>query len=215
MRRISDQVEEIIRATPFLEAALDEGIINHAALARRLKRRIEAALLRRVSEPAVMMALRRLGPRLGRRTIRPPAARAPVVELTVRSGLIEFTFHRSATLRTQQRRLLTRLERFPEAFVTYTQGVTQAMLIVGASFERLVDEVFAGEHRVGVVRNLSAVVIRLARTVVKTPGAYYQILKELAWRNVNVIDVVSTYTELTILIEDHQVAAAFAALRGD
>jgi aspartokinase len=214
MRRISDLVEEMVRTTPFLEAALADGIINHSALARRLKGRIEKALLRKVSEPAVMMALRRLGPRLGRRVIRTTQSAPPLVELTVRSGLIEFTYHRSTTLRTQQRRLLTRLERFPDAFVTYTQGVTQAMLIVGASFEKVVEEVFAQERPVAVVRNLSAVVIRLTPAVVKTPGAYYQILKQLAWQNVNVVDVVSTYTELTIVIEDSQVAVAFAALRG-
>ncbi len=214
MRRISDLVEDIVRTTPFLEAALADGIINHSALARRLKGRIERALLRKVSEPAVMMALRRLGPRLTRRAIRAGRTGPPIVELTVRSGLIEFTFQRSLTLRTQQRRLLTRLERLPDAFVTYTQGVTQAMLIVGVNVEKIVDEVFARERRVAVVRNLSAVVIRLSPAVVKTPGAYYHILKQLAWQNVNVVDVVSTYTELTIVIHDSQVAVAFAALRG-
>lgn len=203
----------MVRTTPFLEAALADGIINHSALARRLKRPIERALLRKVSEPAVMMALRRLGPRLGRKTIRAARPEPPMAELTVRSDLIEFTYHRSATIRTQQRRLLARLERHPDAFVTYTQGVTQAMLIIGASFEPVVEEVFADEHRVAVLRHLAAVVIRLTPAVVKTPGAYYQILKQLAWQNVNVIDVVSTYTELTIVIEDSQVAVAFAALR--
>jgi hypothetical protein len=214
MRRISDLVEEQVRTSPFLEAALAEGIINHSALARRLKRPIEQALLRKVSEPAVMMALRRLGPRLGRRALKPTRAEPAMAELTVRSDLVEFTYHRSATIRTQQRRLLARLERHPDAFVTYTQGVTQAMLIVGTAFEPVVEEIFVDEHRVAVLRHLSAVVIRLTPAVVKTPGAYYQILKQLAWQNVNVIDVVSTYTELTIVIEDGQVAVAFAALRG-
>lgn len=212
MDRIADLVEAEVRRAPFLEAAMGEGIINLSALARRLRPRIERALVRKVSPSAVMMALRRLGPRTSRRLGRRDAAVA-LGEVTVRSGLMEFTFHNSATLRAKQGRFLARVAHVADAFVTYTQGVSQAMLIVNARFARQVEECFAGEHRVATMGDLSAVVLRLTPAVVRTPGAYYRILKQLAWENVNVVDVVSTYTEFTIVIEDRQVDIAFAALR--
>ncbi len=214
MRRIADLVEEEVRATPFLEAALAQGIINHSALARRIKPRLERTLLRPVSDAAVMMALRRMAPRLARRTGSRPRTPTRLGEITIRSGLVEITFHNSSTLRARQSRLLARLAHAPDAFVTYTQGVSQAMLIVSAGLQRIVDEVFRAERRVATVRDLSAVVLRLAPAIVKTPGVYYGILKQLAWRDVNVIDVVSTYTEFTIVLHDSEVNAAFAALRG-
>ena len=87
------------------------------------------------------------------------------------------------------------------------------MLIVSASCEPVVQEVFAGEHLTAKVRHLSAIVIRLPASTVKTPGVYYTILKQLAWRNVNVVDVVSTCTEFTIVLEDAEIDVAFSALR--
>jgi hypothetical protein len=45
-------------------------------------------------------------------------------------------------------------------------------------------------------------VLRLPPAIVKTPGAYYRILKQLAWENINLIDGVSTYTEFTIVLDD-------------
>lgn len=214
MDRISNIVEEEIRRTPFLEAALVDGIINHSALARRLRTRIERRLLRKVSVAAIMMALRRLATRIAKRTGGRTRAGPEVGELTVRSNLMEFTFRNSPTLRAKHRRLLGRLAHAPDAFVTYTQGVSQAMVIVSAGLERAVEESFAGEARVATLRNLSAMVLRLPPAIVKTPGAYYRILKQLAWENINVVDVVSTYTEFTIVLDDGQVSAAFAALRG-
>ena len=214
MDRISDIVEDEIRRTPFLEAALIDGIINHSALARRLRPRIERRLLRKASVAAIMMALRRLGTRIGKRTGGRARAGPELGELTIRSNLMEFTFRNSPTLRAKHRRLLGRLAHAPEAFVTYTQGISQAMLIVSAGLARVVEESFAGEARIATLRNLSAMVLRLPPAVVKTPGAYYRILKQLAWENINVIDVVSTYTEFTIVLDDSQVSAAFAALRG-
>lgn len=213
MERIADLVEAEIRRAPFLEWALAERIINHSALARRVRPRIERASGRRVSVSAVMMALRRLEPRATKRLGGREKSAASFGEVTVRSGLMEFTYHNSATIRTKQSRLLARIGRAPDAFATFTQGVSQGMLIVNSRFEPQVEECFAGEHRVAVLRDLSAVVLRLAPAVVRTPGTYYRILKQLAWDDINVIDVVSTYTEFTIVVEDHQVDRAFAALR--
>jgi hypothetical protein len=41
----------------------------------------------------------------------------------------------------------------------------------------------------------------------------YAILKRLAWQNLNVVDVVSTATEFTIVVSNEQVDQAFSALR--
>lgn len=213
MSTIADAVEREVRRLPFVEAALADGLINVSALARRLRPGLQRTLGRRISEAAVMMALRRLEPRITRRLAGPSRAGAAFSEITVRSDLCEFAFLSSPTVRAKQARLLARLGRVPDAFVTFTQGVSQAMLIVNARFEPQVDEIFAGELRVATVKGLSAIVLRLAPSVVRTPGAYYRILKQLAWDHVNVIDVVSTYTEFTIVIEDRQVDVAFAALR--
>jgi aspartokinase len=213
MLRVSDVVEEEVRRAPFLEAALADGIINHSALARRLRPGVERRLLRKVSVAAIMMAVRRLEPAVSRRLGGRRRSMPAVGDLTVRSNLMEFTFRSSPTLRASHRRFLGRLAHSSEGFVTYTQGVSQVMLIVSAGLERAVEEAFAGESRVATVKNLSALVLRLAPTVVETPGAYYRILNQLAWQDINVVDVVSTYTEFTIILDDGQVNAAFAALR--
>jgi aspartokinase len=159
------------------------------------------------------MALRRLAPHLAARG-RPPQTRtARPSDLTVRSNLVELTFHVSETIRGRHRRLLDRLARADDAFVTYTQGATEVMLMVSAALEKTVLEVFAGERLVAKVHDLSALVIRLSPGTVQTPGVYYAILKRLAWQNLNVVDVVSTSTEFTIVVANDEVDKAFAALR--
>ncbi len=213
MRRISDLVEAEVRASPFLEKALGDGIVNHSALARRIRPRIEKAMLERVSVAAITMALRRLRPAVLRRTgVRNPRV-GRIREITVRSDLVELTFHNSATIRERQRTLLGRLARAHDTFLTYTQGVSEVMLIVSSRAEKTVTEVMAGEQLMATVRSLAALVIRLGAEVVRTPGVYYGILKELAWQGVNVVDVVSTSTEFTIVVENAQVEVAFATLR--
>lgn len=213
MRRIADLVEAYVLETPLIEEHLSLGLINLSALARHLRPRIRKALLRPVSEASIMMALKRLAPRVAART-RPPVTRtARPSDLTVRSNLVELTFHTSDTIREKHRRLLNRADRVEDAFVTYTQGAAEVMLMVSAGLEKAALEVFAGERLVSRVRNLSALVLRLAPATVQTPGVYYAILKRLAWQDINVVDVVSTYTEFTIVVANAEVDAAFSALR--
>ena len=213
MVRISDLVEEYVLETPLVEEHLSLGLINLSALARHLQPRLRRALLRPVSEASIMMALKRLGPRFAARTRRPPTRTARPSDLTVRSNLVELTFHASDAIRDKHRRFVSRIHRSEDAFVTYTQGATEVMLMVSAGLEETVLEIFAGERLISRVRNLSAIVIRLAPSTVQTPGVYYAILKRLAWRNLNVVDVVSTCTEFTIVVGNDEVDQAFSALR--
>jgi hypothetical protein len=213
MKRISDLVEKYVLETPLIEEHLSLGLINLSALARHLRPRLRRVLLRPVSEASVVMALKRLGPRVAARTRRPTTRTARPSDLTVRSNVVELIFHASDAVRQKHGRLVSRIDRSERAFLTYTEGVTEVMLMVSAGLEKKVLEVFAGEHLVSRVRGLSAIVIRLAPESVQTPGVYYAILKRLAWLNLNVVDVVSTRTEFTIVVSSDHVDQAFATLR--
>ena len=209
MRRISDLVEAEVRNTPFLEDALTDGIINHSALARRLRPAIERELLRPVSQAAVMMAIRRVAPARRRK----PARSARLGQLTLRSHLTALTYQASPQSAAKVRRLFDRLSRRRREFVTYTQGVSEIMVVVSADAEDAAAEAMAGEHQIARLRHLAAIVIRLPQATVRRPGVYYGLLKQLAWRDINVVDVVSTFTEFTIVVEDSDVDGAFGALR--
>jgi hypothetical protein len=45
------------------------------------------------------------------------------------------------------------------------------------------------------------------------PGVYSFILKALAWEGLNVVEVVSTLNEFTIILDDKAIDAAFASSR--
>ena len=82
-----------------------------------------------------------------------------------------------------------------------------------ADFDTLIEKRFGKEKLVAKFHNLSSITIRLPKEVVYIPGVYYQVLKRLAWENINVIEVLSTYTELTVIVENKDVDQAFSTLK--
>ena len=46
----------------------------------------------------------------------------------------------------------------------------------------------------------------------ETPGVYYSILKQLAWEGINLVEVSSTYTELTLILHEKDINRAFSII---
>lgn len=212
MITVAEEIERIIASSPFVEEGLARGIINCSALAREIQPQLEEALLKDVSESAILMAIKRLASGLeGRRQGRISLLKE-MGDLTVRSNLTEFTFMRSDTIVATQKRLLDRIKNETDRFVTFTQGVFETTIIVSAILSGTVEKIFTGEKRIVRLDNLSAIIIKLPTETVSTPGVHYSILKQLAWQNINVVEVVSTYTELTVILDRGEVDRAFSAL---
>jgi len=206
-------VETLVRESPLLEEGLATGVLNLSALARRMRPEVERALRREVSDAAVMMALKRLAPRVEARDRAVVKLLRQMRDLTVRSNLVEFTFRSSPTLLERQRDLLQAIAKEQDAFLTATQGMFEVTLIASARLQDRIESVFRSERLVSRLGDLSAIVIPLPPKSVKTPGVHYTLLKQLAFHDLNVVEVVSTYSELTIVLAKEEVDRAFSILK--
>lgn len=134
-------------------------------------------------------------------------------DITIRSNINEFTFQKSKTIVARQIKLLQEMEHRPDAFITFTSGVLEITILVSGDMKEKVVKIFRDETLVSSYERLSAMILRLADDTVMTPGIYYLILKQLAWENINLVEVVSTYREFIMIIQNSQVDRAFSILK--
>ena len=214
MITVPEIVERIVTHAPFLEEGLRGGLMNLSAVARNLRPEIESRLAREVSEAAIVMGLRRLSARLRKRTRPLGNVLRHIGDLTLRSDLVEFTFQTSSTILDCKRQLLGVMAKRRDTFVAITQGISEVTLIVSRSAAQDVARLFAGERQVARLADLSSITVRLPEKAVGIPGVHYSILKQLAWHDINVVEVVSTYTELSIVLANTDVDRAFFVLKG-
>jgi hypothetical protein len=213
MQSISDAIKKKVLHSPFLEAGLASGIINLSALARQIKPEIESQLIKNASEGALIMALKRLADKLHDDKLLNQDLSRFFGDITIRSNISEFTFQKSKTIVARQIKLLQEMEHRPDAFITFTSGVLEITILVSGDMKEKVEKIFRDEIMVSSYEQLSAVILRLADDTVITPGIYYLILKQLAWENINLVEVVSTYREFIMIIQNNQVDRAFSILK--
>lgn len=213
MITIQSAVEEIVSKSPHLESALAAGIVNSSALTRQIRKEIEKRLFKDVNEGAVIVAINRLAMSLRKKRSDIKPFTVSLNDLAVKSNLIEFTFVNSPNLIIKQRELLEKIGAQKGSFLTLTQTLYQTTLIANSVFEKEVRKIFKGETLLSNLTKLSAITLTLSEETVKTPGVYNFVLNKLAWFGINVIEVVSSFTELNLIVEDTEVDRAFSVLK--
>lgn len=212
MISVSDALNEIIQSHPLIENGLAAGIINYSAFAREVKPKIEKRLYKSVTTGAIVMALKRLSSRLAKNKPKNKEG-FNLTDLTVRSNLVEFTFQNSQSLINKQRELFDKLAVEKDVFCAVSQGIRETTYIASSKMITAIERIFSDETLIDKKINLSSITTRLPEETANTPGVYYQILKMLAWENINVTEIISTYTELTIVFDDKDIDRAFSNLK--
>jgi len=212
MITIPETVENIIKKSPFLAESLSQGIINISALARKIKRQVENEVMKEIQIGAIVMALNRLSKRIQVKTTEGKKLFGSAPDLMVRSNLVEITFVNSEFLLQKQRFLLERIDDSRNYFLTFTQGIFETTIIAGKELKPDIIALFKDERIISQFDNLSAITVLLPPRTALIPGAYDFILKSLAWESINIIEVVSTFNEFTMILNSIESDRAFSII---
>ena len=206
MKRLADVLEEKLQQMPFVEEAMAEGLINLAALARRLEPGVSTTLGKPIRHAAILMALHR-------RTATPLLHISKSIQdgirklgdILVRSDLEVWSFTPAGGLMTRIRQALEREAQVQPAFYAFTQGVYETSMIISQHLALHLEGLFpAGQIR-SRRTGLAAVTLLLPPGNTEMYGLYYFLLRALAWRSINVVEMVSTCNEFTVIVTDDQV----------
>ena len=211
MITIGEIVNTYIQNHPFIQQAMSDDLINFSSLARVLRPKVEKELMKRVEASAVGMALRRSAAEMKKKHTAVPIIQPE--EIVVRSGIVEYTFAKSNTIASTVATFLHSIAKENTYFSAVTQGVFEVAVIVSAQYEAKVKKVFEKEKITSIHTKMSAITLRLPMNNVVVPGVYNRFLQKLAWEHINIIDIVSTLTEFTVLLSEKEVDRAFTLLK--
>ena len=214
MKTISSVVENYIKNKPFLSTALSEGIINLTSLSRRINPEIELVLKKQIRSGAIVMALKRISNSLEFvSTHKILKVLKNIGDITVRSNLIDYSFKVSDSLLSCQAKFLSEIDNPQLIFYTSSRGVTESNIIISNEMKEKMEAYFEKEILIKKTDNLSSISIKLPVENVSIPGIYYFIFQKMSWERINIIEVISTSNEFTIVLDDKNVNDAFKIIK--
>ena len=213
MKTIQEAVESTIRKTPFIEEALNEKLINVSSLARVILPEVSQLLKKDVKIGAVMMAINRLSPASElriRKNIKKLAIN--LGDFIVRSDLCDFTFKNTPSLLKEIAKILSKSADSNDYFLTVSQGIFETNIVTSKNLQKYVEDIFKKETLIHSVLDLASITIKLPKENLEQSVVYYFILKQLAWANIPLQEVISTTHEMTIVVKEEDVNETFAIL---
>ena len=213
MKTIQESVESIIRKTPFIEEALNEKLINVSSLARIILPRVDKMLKKQVKVGAVMMAINRISPASElriRKNIR--KFTHSLGDFIVRSDLSDYTYKNTKSLLKEIAKILTVAADNNDSFITVSTGIFETNIVISQRLKPIIKDFFTHERLIHNVENLASITIKLPEGNLEQSGFYYFILKQLAWADISLQEIISTTNEMTIVVKEEDINQTFAIL---
>jgi len=213
MKTIQETVELIIQRTPFVEEAMQDKLINVSSLARLIQPEVENALGKEVKTGAIMMSINRMSPLeilKIRKNIKSLSLK--LGDFIVRSDLFDYTFKNSGSLYQHISMIFAEIGDNRESFFTVSQGIFETNIVISANLKEEIDTIFKDEELINSMSKLASITIKLPKTNLEQSGIYYFILKQLAWANIPVQEVISTTHEITLVVKEKDINRTFSIL---
>jgi aspartokinase len=213
MKTIQETVEDIINQTPFIEEALHDKLINVSSLAREIQPEVAKRLSKEVKNGAIMMAINRMSPvhvlRI-RKNIR--SFSLDLKDFMVRSDLLDLTFKNSSSLQRHIARIYENIDNNRDSFFTVSQGIFETNMVLSKNIETMVLSELKTEEIIHSITELASITIKLPKSNLEQSGVYYFILKQFAWANIPVQEIISTTHEITLVVKENDIQRSFQIL---
>ena len=126
--------------------------------------------------------------------------------------MCDFTFKNTPSLLREIAKILTQCAENSDYFLTVSQGIFETNIVTSKNLKPFVEEIFEKENLINSVLELASITIKLPKENLDQSGIYYFILKQLAWANIPLQEIISTTNEMTIVVKDHDINQTFAIL---
>ncbi len=198
MVKVSDIVKNIIFSSEPELTALSRHVLNLSAYAKRIRPEVERRAHKPVRIGTIVVALSRISTEL---TNEDPLL--PKVELdgiAVRSNLAEITFHKTAPNKVRAQRLYTEKEFAQADFLNITYGASEISIFAPMPLVKQVLRNFKPDKPKLHLDHLAALTVQFSERYIEIPNMHFALFRAIAVRKLNVIELVSTFTELTFLV---------------
>jgi aspartokinase len=213
MVNVAKAVEYLIMKKPFLQDALARGLINNAALAESLIPHLTKELGTNVKFSAVNMAIRRLSEKLDYSTNSQGIHFDTNVDVSMRSDLIEITLFKLMGVKEYLEKINQLVDINQGDFLTITNGVHEIMVLTNAKYYSKITQILPKSVIKNALTNLGSITLNIPSNSVNTSGLFYMFTRALNWEAINIVDIVSTFTELTFIVAEDDLPRSFTSIK--
>jgi aspartokinase len=210
MVTISHVVQKIVDENVYIQESMNQNIISFASLASQLKSDIEEIIGKPVKKHAIEMALRRYSNQI--------KLKHKIVSFDYSSDIImktkicDIAVLRSPSLLMKLKKLYDIVDFEKNDILNIIQGSSEVIIVTNERYKNKLLEILKDEKILMIEENLVSLTMTFSKDFFYTPGVIFNIIRNVAWENINIYEIVSTNTELTFIIHKKDAIRGYKSL---
>ena len=210
MVTVSHIVQNKIDKKTYIQESMSKNIVSYALLAKQLQPEIEEELGRSVKKHAIEMALRRYSEQIKQK--HKTIAFDYSSDIIMKTKICDIAAVRSPTLLVKLRKLYDIIDFGRGDILNIIQGSSEVSIITNERYKQSLLEILDNEKILITEDNLVSLTMTFSKDFFYTPGIIFNIIRNVAWEDINIYEIVSTNTELTFIIHKNDAMRAYKAL---
>lgn len=210
MATISSIVQKIINDRESIKEPISQGIISYGSLAEKLKPEIEEELGEEVKTHAVVMAIRRYAETIKKRHKEIPFDYSS--EIILKTDICDIAVLKSSALLNKLKRLYDVVDFEKGDILNIIHGRHEVSVVTN---DRYLDKLLITlklEKILNVESDLVSLTLTFSKDFFYTPGVIFNVVRNIAWENINIFEIVSTNTELTFILHKKDAVKSYKVL---
>lgn len=208
MRTIKQELLRCLATDDIARTALGRGLLNMNGYAKTVHAEINERLFKPVSIASLVTTLSRLGKELQIQEQALPAINPH--DISIKSNLVEISFYQHTSITDALLRLQKWHAEQARGFLTVIMGVREITVITDAKLAGDIMRLTKPHAPALALQNLAAITLQVGESAISTPSVTYSILRRLALRRINLVEVVSTHTEITLIVAERDTSEVIA-----
>lgn len=194
----------------FIQIAIEKQIVSFTNLARYLRPEIEKELHKKVKPSAVIMALRRYAERLEKKETQFKSHFFR--NIILKTDVCYMVIDGSTETLDKLQNVYNELNFQHGDIFNITQGNYEIAVVTNKKYEEEIIELIGKEKIKQVVDDHISISLLFSQDYSFTPGVLYNISRNIAWENINILNWCHTPTELSLVLHQSDATKCYNIL---
>ncbi|GIW64376.1 MAG: hypothetical protein KatS3mg092_0309 [Patescibacteria group bacterium] len=203
MKTIQQTTLEIILEKPEIAEILSTNFVNISSIARKIKPIVEEKLLKPITLISIIIALKRIKEKM------PKEERIfnEIPEIMIKSGFTEIIID----VNKNQKKINNMIrEIFPNKNLILTKGDKEITFLINSKHYNKIKNQFKTKK---VITNLDILTLNFYEDIIEIPGVYYKILRGFKINQIPLVEIFSTYSQLSLVVKSIHIEKAIKLLK--
>lgn len=210
MKSIQSIVEIILKQDAEAYAVMKRGIMNFSQYAHSIHGKVENLCKKEVRHGSIVIALTRVALNKNQGLMKNYAPKVKIRNITTKIPVTEIVYEKTPNIISAFPELFKKIQTSVEDFFVMTLSTQEITIICSDVLVVKVEKVFKVKPKMK-QSNLAAIGISFNEEYYNIPNVTFSLIREIALRQINLAETVSSYTEVVFILHQKDLGSALEA----